>query len=42
LHPRRALEFSRLPMKEVTADMHRVTRWSRFEVAWDPTTLLAL
>ncbi len=27
-------EFSRLPMKEVTADMHCVTRWSRFDVRW--------
>ena len=28
-------EFSRLPMKEVTADMHCVTRWSRFDVRWE-------
>lgn len=28
-------EFTRLPMKEVTADMHCVTRWSRFDVRWD-------
>lgn len=27
-------EFSALPMKEVTADMHCVTRWSRFNVRW--------
>jgi DMSO/TMAO reductase YedYZ molybdopterin-dependent catalytic subunit len=28
-------EFSRLPMKEVIADMHCVTRWSRFDVRWE-------
>jgi DMSO/TMAO reductase YedYZ molybdopterin-dependent catalytic subunit len=28
-------EFSHLPMKEVTADMHCVTRWSRFDVHWE-------
>jgi DMSO/TMAO reductase YedYZ molybdopterin-dependent catalytic subunit len=28
-------EFRRLPMKEVTADMHCVTRWSRFDVRWE-------
>lgn len=28
-------EFSRLPKKEVTADMHCVTRWSRFDVRWE-------
>jgi DMSO/TMAO reductase YedYZ molybdopterin-dependent catalytic subunit len=28
-------EFSHLPMKEVVADMHCVTRWSRFDVRWD-------
>jgi len=28
-------EFSHLPMKEVTADMHCVTRWSRFDVRWE-------
>ncbi|MGB6875685.1 MAG: sulfite oxidase-like oxidoreductase [Candidatus Acidiferrales bacterium] len=28
-------EFSRLPMKQVTADMHCVTRWSRFDVRWE-------
>ena len=28
-------EFARLPMKEVTADMHCVTRWSRFDVRWE-------
>lgn len=28
-------EFTRLPMKQVTADMHCVTRWSRFEVRWE-------
>jgi DMSO/TMAO reductase YedYZ molybdopterin-dependent catalytic subunit len=28
-------EFSRLPMREVTADMHCVTRWSRFDVDWE-------
>lgn len=28
-------EFSRLPMKEVVADMHCVTRWSRFDVRWE-------
>jgi DMSO/TMAO reductase YedYZ molybdopterin-dependent catalytic subunit len=27
--------FSRLPMKEVVADMHCVTRWSRFDVRWE-------
>lgn len=27
-------EFTHLPMKEVTADMHCVTRWSRFDVRW--------
>jgi DMSO/TMAO reductase YedYZ molybdopterin-dependent catalytic subunit len=26
--------FTRLPQKEVTADMHCVTRWSRFDVRW--------
>ena len=28
-------EFTRLPMKEVTAEMHCVTRWSRFDVRWE-------
>jgi|SRR5215472_18566806 len=28
-------EFMRLPMKEVTVDMHCVTRWSRFDVRWE-------
>lgn len=28
-------EFLRLPMKQVTADMHCVTRWSRFDVRWE-------
>jgi DMSO/TMAO reductase YedYZ molybdopterin-dependent catalytic subunit len=28
-------EFSHLPMIEVTADMHCVTRWSRFDVRWE-------
>jgi DMSO/TMAO reductase YedYZ molybdopterin-dependent catalytic subunit len=28
-------EFSRLPMTQVTADMHCVTRWSRFDVRWE-------
>lgn len=28
-------EFTRLPTKEVTADMHCVTRWSRFDVRWE-------
>jgi len=28
-------EFSRLPMIQVTADMHCVTRWSRFDVRWE-------
>ena len=28
-------EFTGLPMKEVTADMHCVTRWSRFDVRWE-------
>lgn len=28
-------EFTRLPMKEITADMHCVTRWSRFDVRWE-------
>jgi DMSO/TMAO reductase YedYZ molybdopterin-dependent catalytic subunit len=28
-------EFSRLPMTAVTADMHCVTRWSRFDVRWE-------
>jgi len=28
-------EFSRLPMKDVVADMHCVTRWSRFDVRWE-------
>ncbi|MGH9571982.1 MAG: sulfite oxidase-like oxidoreductase [Candidatus Acidiferrales bacterium] len=27
-------EFTRLPMKEIIADMHCVTRWSRFDVRW--------
>ena len=27
-------EFLRLPLKEITADMHCVTRWSRFDVRW--------
>jgi DMSO/TMAO reductase YedYZ molybdopterin-dependent catalytic subunit len=27
-------EFTRLPIREVTADMHCVTRWSRFDVRW--------
>jgi DMSO/TMAO reductase YedYZ molybdopterin-dependent catalytic subunit len=28
-------EFSRLPMTGVAADMHCVTRWSRFDVRWE-------
>ena len=28
-------EFTRLPMKVVVADMHCVTRWSRFDVRWE-------
>jgi DMSO/TMAO reductase YedYZ molybdopterin-dependent catalytic subunit len=28
-------EFTRLPMTQVTADMHCVTRWSRFDVRWE-------
>ena len=28
-------EFTRLPMREVLADMHCVTRWSRFDVRWE-------
>ena len=28
-------EFSHLPMTAVTADMHCVTRWSRFDVRWE-------
>jgi len=28
-------EFMLLPMKEVAADMHCVTRWSRFDVHWE-------
>lgn len=28
-------EFSHLPMIKVTADMHCVTRWSRFDVRWE-------
>jgi DMSO/TMAO reductase YedYZ molybdopterin-dependent catalytic subunit len=28
-------EFSHLPRAEVTADMHCVTRWSRFDVRWE-------
>jgi DMSO/TMAO reductase YedYZ molybdopterin-dependent catalytic subunit len=28
-------EFTALPMKQVTADMHCVTRWSRFDVRWE-------
>lgn len=28
-------EFVRFPMKEVSADMHCVTRWSRFDVRWE-------
>jgi len=28
-------EFTRLPMREVQADMHCVTRWSRFDVRWE-------
>lgn len=27
-------EFGHLPMTELTADMHCVTRWSRFDVRW--------
>jgi len=27
--------FTHLPTKEVTADMHCVTRWSRFDVRWE-------
>ena len=32
-------EFTRLPMKAVTADMHCVTRWSRFDVRWEGVPL---
>lgn len=28
-------EFAALPMRAVTADMHCVTRWSRFDVKWE-------
>lgn len=28
-------EFSKLPQTTVTADMHCVTRWSRFDVQWE-------
>ena len=28
-------EFNRLPRKEVVADMHCVTRWSRFDNRWE-------
>jgi DMSO/TMAO reductase YedYZ molybdopterin-dependent catalytic subunit len=28
-------EFTSLPSKEITADMHCVTRWSRFDVRWE-------
>jgi DMSO/TMAO reductase YedYZ molybdopterin-dependent catalytic subunit len=28
-------EFTRLPMREVRADMHCVTRWSRFDNRWE-------
>jgi DMSO/TMAO reductase YedYZ molybdopterin-dependent catalytic subunit len=28
-------DFTALPMKEVVADMHCVTRWSRFDVRWE-------
>jgi DMSO/TMAO reductase YedYZ molybdopterin-dependent catalytic subunit len=28
-------EFVELPMRAVTADMHCVTRWSRFDVRWE-------
>ncbi len=28
-------EFLRLPQTEVLADMHCVTRWSRFDNRWD-------
>ena len=28
-------DFSHLPMSAVTADMHCVTRWSRFDVRWE-------
>jgi DMSO/TMAO reductase YedYZ molybdopterin-dependent catalytic subunit len=28
-------DFAALPMKEVVADMHCVTRWSRFDVRWE-------
>ncbi len=28
-------EFTRLPQKEVVADMHCVTRWSRFDNRWE-------
>lgn len=28
-------EFSNLPQSEVLADMHCVTRWSRFDVRWE-------
>jgi DMSO/TMAO reductase YedYZ molybdopterin-dependent catalytic subunit len=29
------IEFTALPMTEVVADMHCVTRWSRFDVRWE-------
>jgi DMSO/TMAO reductase YedYZ molybdopterin-dependent catalytic subunit len=28
-------QFASLPMKKVVADMHCVTRWSRFDVRWE-------
>jgi DMSO/TMAO reductase YedYZ molybdopterin-dependent catalytic subunit len=28
-------DFTRLPIEEITADMHCVTRWSRFDVRWE-------
>lgn len=36
-HPLRLTwaEFTSLPMTEVSADMHCVTRWSRFDMRWE-------
>lgn len=34
--------FVALPMKEVVADMHCVTRWSRFDVRWEGVPFVEL
>lgn len=35
-------EFSQLPRKQVTYDLHCVTRWSKFDTQWEGVTIKSL